>query len=86
MKGTLMLSKADSLTYKAAQRVKAGESLEETLLEIREIRIKQNISSNLRVREEDRVISMLAFSDVFTLESIEAFFKRALDRELASKG
>ena len=81
-----MLSKADSLTYRAAQRVREGESLEKTLLEIREIRLRENIPSNLRVREEERVISMLAFSDVFTLESVEAFFKRALDRELASKG
>ena len=81
-----MISKADSLTYRAAQRVREGESLEETLLEIREIRIKQNIPSNLRVREEEQVIKQLAFSDVFTLESVEAFFKRALDRELASKG
>ena len=78
-----MISKADSLTYRAAQRVREGESLEKTLLEIREIRLKQNIPSNLRVREEERVISMLAFSDVFTLESIEAFFKRALAREKA---
>ena len=81
-----MISKADSLTYRAAQRVREGESLEETLLEIREIRIKQNIPSNLRVKEEEQVIKQLAFSDVFTLESIEAFFKRTLDRELASKG
>ena len=81
-----MLSKADSLTYRAAQRVREGESLQETLLEIREIRIKQNIPSNLRVREEEQVIKQLAFSDVFTLESVEAFFKRALARELASKG
>ena len=81
-----MISKADSLTYRAAQRVREGESLEKTLLEIRDIRIKQNIPSNLRVREEEQVIKQLAFSDVFTLESIEAFFKRALDRELASKG
>lgn len=76
-----MLSKADSLTYKAAQRVREGESLQETLLEIREIRLRQNIPSNLRVREEEQVIKQLAFSDVFTLESVEAFFKRALDRE-----
>ena len=78
-----MISKADSLIYRAAQRVREGESLEETLLEIREIRLKQNIPSNLRVREEEQVIKQLAFSDVFTLESVEAFFKRALDREKA---
>ena len=76
-----MISKADSLTYKAAQRVREGESLEETLLEIRDIRIKQNIPSNLRIREEEQVIKQLAFSDVFTLESVEAFFKRALAKE-----